>query len=467
VFLVYHRSATRRDGEQQLAAVVARLDETDPPWRLADLQADHVVPPGEQDGAQLIPRFRALGRRPFTPRRADGRTVEFEPPNRRPDADDVAAINAVLEGQDGALAIARSFVKTTGGHFSTAIAPTYIHTLLPNQGAMRDVYDLLDTEAEWLCWDGRPAAALHLVRTILAAARSLDGDVFLTSASIRMRGDRLAVRRAERILAQRVTATGLAEVQTALARQVEADAFWPAVRGERAGMNELFGELRAGRFSFTAALEGPLSPPRPLDPKVLVNDWIADPYLPTEQATFLDYLTRFYAVRSLPDHAQRAALAGIVPVGRGTQFAREWARGLRNIHDTNLRTKAVLRCGTAGIAVERYRLRLGRWPAALTDIPADLLPAVPLDPFDGKPLRFVTRTNGVTVYSIGQDGKDDGGADANASTNRQNGDVVFRLYDPDQRGLILPDPQAGTAGGGLAVRGFFPEALPMPRVVWP
>jgi hypothetical protein len=95
------------------------------------------------------------------------------------------------------------------------------------------------------------------------------------------------------------------------------------------------------------------------------------------------------------------------------------------------------------------------------------LPAVPLDPFDGKPLRFVTRTNGVTVYSIGQDGKDDGGADANASTNRQNGDVVFRLYDPDQRGLILPDPQAGTAGGGLAVRGFFPEALPMPRVVWP
>jgi hypothetical protein len=37
------------------------------------------------------------------------------------------------------------------------------------------------------------------------------------------------------------------------------------------------------------------------------------------------------------------------------------------------------------------------------------LPAVPLDPFDGAPLRYKPLVKGYVVYSIGPDGHDDGG----------------------------------------------------------
>ena len=66
----------------------------------------------------------------------------------------------------------------------------------------------------------------------------------------------------------------------------------------------------------------------------------------------------------------------------------------------------------------------------------DILAAVPLDPFDGKPLKYVRRADGVTVYSIGLDETDDGGTILDGGPNKLPGqDIGFRLYDVNQRGL--------------------------------
>ena len=106
------------------------------------------------------------------------------------------------------------------------------------------------------------------------------------------------------------------------------------------------------------------------------------------------------------------------------------------IHIASLRAKAYLRCAATGVAVERFRLAHGHWPASLAEIPKDVLPAIPLDPFDGQPLRYVKRVDGVTVYSVGLDEKDDGGKiRAGKITNDPGQDIGFRLYDPVHRGL--------------------------------
>jgi hypothetical protein len=64
------------------------------------------------------------------------------------------------------------------------------------------------------------------------------------------------------------------------------------------------------------------------------------------------------------------------------------------------------------------------------------LAAVPLDPFTGKPLLFKTREDGVTVYSVGRDGVDDGGLARNPIPLKPAAkDIGFRLYNPDQRRL--------------------------------
>jgi len=72
--------------------------------------------------------------------------------------------------------------------------------------------------------------------------------------------------------------------------------------------------------------------------------------------------------------------------------------------------RARLRVTQTALAVERFRLaNAGRLPTALTELTPKYLAAVPVDPFDGEPLRFKTRASGYVVYSISQDGNDDDG----------------------------------------------------------
>ncbi len=61
------------------------------------------------------------------------------------------------------------------------------------------------------------------------------------------------------------------------------------------------------------------------------------------------------------------------------------------------------------IALEIWRRRHGEWPRELAELVPDLLPAVPVDRTDGKPLRYVVRDGQALVYSIGADRDDDGG----------------------------------------------------------
>jgi hypothetical protein len=92
-----------------------------------------------------------------------------------------------------------------------------------------------------------------------------------------------------------------------------------------------------------------------------------------------------------------------------------------------LRSHAALRCADVGMAAERYRRKHGNWPLSLADLVPQYLQAVPLDPFDGHPLRYRITDRGAVVYSIGEDGRDHS-ADLNPPP-----DVVFALWNVNQR----------------------------------
>lgn len=65
---------------------------------------------------------------------------------------------------------------------------------------------------------------------------------------------------------------------------------------------------------------------------------------------------------------------------------------------------------TTAIALKRYHLKHGAYPDSLNALIPDFLSEVPRDPMDGKPLRYHVDTDGTfRLYSIGDDGKDDGG----------------------------------------------------------
>ncbi len=72
-------------------------------------------------------------------------------------------------------------------------------------------------------------------------------------------------------------------------------------------------------------------------------------------------------------------------------------------------TQARIRLATTALAVEAFRRERVRLPTALRELTPQFLDAVPMDPFDGAPLRYRLLAHGYTIYSIGADGHDDGG----------------------------------------------------------
>ncbi|MBC8871137.1 MAG: hypothetical protein H8E44_17055 [Planctomycetes bacterium] len=73
------------------------------------------------------------------------------------------------------------------------------------------------------------------------------------------------------------------------------------------------------------------------------------------------------------------------------------------------------------IAIERYRRDRGRIPDDLQQLVPDFLPAVPTDPYDGKPIRYVVKEDEYLIYCIGRDDVDDGGQ------GEYDPDVVFKV----------------------------------------
>jgi hypothetical protein len=99
---------------------------------------------------------------------------------------------------------------------------------------------------------------------------------------------------------------------------------------------------------------------------------------------------------------------------------------------------AGIRTARVAVAIERYRrAHAGDLPATLNELTPAVLPVIPVDPFSGKPVRFVRDATSYTVYSVGPNGADDGGDQAgtriaiNSATRgpepRMTGDIGVRI----------------------------------------
>ncbi len=77
----------------------------------------------------------------------------------------------------------------------------------------------------------------------------------------------------------------------------------------------------------------------------------------------------------------------------------------------------------------RYKAKHDRLPADLAALVPDFLKAVPLDPFDGQPLRYKADAAGLTVYALGENGKDDGGLTQQPPDGKPL-DIGFRVRWP-------------------------------------
>ena len=95
----------------------------------------------------------------------------------------------------------------------------------------------------------------------------------------------------------------------------------------------------------------------------------------------------------------------------------------------------------AAIALKRYQLKHGNYPPYLNSLVPEFVPTVPLDPVDGQPLRYRRNADGsFLLYSVGENGKDDGGNPTQPSNNNDFPDYNWN----DSRALDWIWPQPAT-----------------------
>lgn len=110
----------------------------------------------------------------------------------------------------------------------------------------------------------------------------------------------------------------------------------------------------------------------------------------------------------------------------------------------NVKLQAQTECALAALAAEEFRLAQGRLPDSLEELVPVYLPAVPTDPFDGKPMRLAKTEKGIVIYSVDEDTIDNGGDVARKSgqKSKRATDTSFRLNHPDHRGVVIVEGPA-------------------------
>jgi hypothetical protein len=290
----------------------------------------------------------------------------------------------------------------------------------------------------------------HVANDLLAclnASRSIGDEPFLISQLVRIATRSVMLQALERVLAQTtnpedLAALKLATLQDALTQDAEEPILLHGVRGDRAVFDTLLQRLGDGTIDIAKLAgpnkEGPSTATR-------IGWWIYRGRFPADRAFCLRWFNDAVAMTQLPLHEQPHAFESLVPAVKAVAKENIMAKlipAVDAVARAHWRSVAETRCAILGIACERFRLKHNRWPGTLAELCPEFLAAVPLDPYDGQPLRFAKQDDGVIVHSVGP--KPQSGRVPTTRPGLPEGiEIGFRLWNPDARRLPPPsDPPA-------------------------
>jgi hypothetical protein len=108
---------------------------------------------------------------------------------------------------------------------------------------------------------------------------------------------------------------------------------------------------------------------------------------------------------------------------------------LEPIHAREMRYRLDLEATVAVCALQSFKKAHGLPPGKLDELVPAFLPAIPIDPFDGKPLRYRREGKEWVIWSVGSDLKDDNAAwhefkYRKPGEKRKGGDIYFKSTEP-------------------------------------
>jgi len=287
-----------------------------------------------------------------------------------------------------------------------------VMVLLPHLGEIRRCATLLRQEAVSQAARGHTDAATTAILAGFRLGRSLDNEPLLISKLVEIASLEQAFDGLQESLNQKsFTGAELLRLLTALRDAEPAVSFRRAMLGERAKLVAAFQSSDEKLAEAMAVSGGTAAAAPPFSLRI----YRSGGHLQEDFAFALDFMSKLVALVDLPYPQALDAAAGMkIPTVVDGKIAVSAALLPEPVRFVNKGAEAVarLRLARTVLAVERYRLKHdGALPTSLADVTAELSGGVPEDPFHGQPLRYKELpARGYTVYSVGADRKDDGGA---------------------------------------------------------
>ena len=442
-----------RTAERRLQATVTELDQAEPGWRLDELEASRSKVPDEANSALKV---LAIGKSmPANWPGADmSRRLENLIPPHALHPDQAQVLSAEMDKVKSALEDARALKDFPDGRFPIVLNPNWIATSLPHVQEVPTVASLLAYDALARALRNDLDGAVQSCHAGINVARSIGDELFLISQLVRIACRGMALARLEYVLGQgQASAKVLEDLQRLLEKEEAEPIFLFAVRGERAGAHQLMVTLKEGKVTVGQLVGTPV----PLG-NIQIGPFKLGEFLLSlkmgpvadQHNALLKYMTEAVAIARKPLEDQNALFEQLEASSPNCEvLVQLLVPALRKISEADRRSAAHLRCAIVMLAAERYRLAHQRWPKSLDQMVPDFLTKIPLDPFDKKLLRLKHLADGIMIYAVGPDGKDDGGKLDRSSPAAPGTDIGYRLWDPrDRRQKPLEPPKETTPDPG-------------------
>ena len=359
--------------------------------------------------------------------------------------------------------------------FLNGVDESLFATLLPGIQGMRRTARGLCLRASWHIGEGRLEESWRDLHACHRLARLTAQNNFLVSQLVALAIEGMALRVDAAVL-------GSSDLEPKLARQILADlaALGPVTdmakcidEGERSGYLDFAVRLAEGKLDADALdVYGVdevlrLVAITKVDWNVVLsegNDWydqlVAAFQLPTraQRQNALDTIENRIAQQSSFVTDGRSLLGGVFSGGRRSRLvsaavASMLLPAVSACSNADDRTEAQRELARVTAALAVYRAEQGEYPEQLSDLVPVVLPNLPIDLYTGKPLLYERKDDGgYLLYSVFENGTDDGGTDINGEivagewldhssevVNQSDCDLVIRVPVPKFK---LPSPPA-------------------------
>jgi hypothetical protein len=346
------------------------------------------------------------------------------PPTGNRDTFDPAepATIAFLREQAGTIAMLRQAAALPGCRFDRDLGNPDIALMLPTLNEVRNGANVLALHAREEIVHGNISSAMVDGGAILRMGRHFGERPLMISALVGIGIDALGNKTVEQALSGVTNQNELAglrlEELSSLGRM-----FQQALRGEERYGLTILGNMPGGQMMMVKGKIAAVQDTRILSSGAGLNG-----------AFFRVFFVDSDAYMKLMEHLQELAIQPYYRVrddltddqgikyGRGL-FTSMMVASLSRVFESVARVEAGDECMRTAVAMTRFRLDHGKLPAGLSELVPDYLDGVPMDPFDGHPIRLVIKGDKWIIYSVGLDGVDDGGVEMVG----RKGDVVFTL----------------------------------------